>query len=201
MAPPRRRAEGGPARRATWAGWLAGLALAAGLAIGLQAAMHLPTAERVWLGQGVSGYLRARSGGELAVFGPAAGGWLRAAAPVWAAGLWPKVGVALVALALGMHGFSLGMALGAASALGPAGFGGAVLAVLPGNVLAVPTLSWLGARAASMSAARRGGIRPVPAGYVWLGVAVLGGVTLSSACEAALAPLLLRAAGIVPHLG
>jgi len=179
-----------------WSGWLAGLTLVCGVAAGVQAAAHLPAAERIGLAEGIAGYVRARSGGELAVFWPAASAWLRAAAPVWTAGLWPKVGVGLVALALGLHGFSLGMAFGTAAVLGPAGLGAAAVSVLPGNLLALPTLCYLGARAAGLALGRDGGFDRVPPAYLWLGAAALAGVTVSSACEAALAPLLLRAVGV-----
>lgn len=179
-----------------WAAWLAAAALVLGLSVGVRGAWSLPAAERLRLGQGVAGYLQARAGGRPAVLWPATTAWVRAAAPVWAAGLWPKVGVALVALSLGLHGFALGFACGTAAALGRAGLGAALLAVLPGNLLGLPALWWLATRAAALSAARRGGLRPLPGGYLWLGLVVGGGVLLSSVAEAVLGPVLLRAAGM-----
>ncbi len=183
-----------------WCGWLAGLALAGGVASGVQAALHLPAAQRLQLADGVAGYVRARAAGELAVFWPAASGWLRAAAPVWTAGLWPRAGVLMVALALGLRGFSLGMAFGTVAVLGPAGLAAAMVSTLPGNVFALPLLCYLGARAATLAVRRTGGGAGVPRGYLWLGAAGLGGVAVSSACEAALVPLVLRAAGVLPPI-
>lgn len=178
-----------------WPRPAAGVALLAGALAGVAAALHLPPAERGALASHVLAYAAARGQGRGSVFGPALAGWLRVAAPVWVAGMWTGAGLALVLGALLLHGFSLGFSLCVAAAGGWSGLGAGLAAVLPGNLLALPALWWLGARALDLAASRRGGARGVPAPYLQVGAAVLLLVTCSSLAEAALAPWLLRWAG------
>ena len=163
-----------------------------GLVAGALAAYALAPAERAALGTAVAAYVRSRAHGRGHVLGPALRGWLQAAAPVWAAGMVRVVGVPLALAALSLHAFALGMGLGVAAASGgPAGLVASALAILPGNLLALPALAWMGGRAVALAA--RPAASPLPSAYVRVGVTVLVGVTLSSVGEAELAPLLLHA--------
>ncbi len=166
--------------------------MAGGLVAGALAAYALAPAERAALGTAVAAYVRSRAHGRGHVLGPALRGWLQAAAPVWAAGMVRVVGVPLALAALSLHAFALGMGLGVAAASGgPAGLAASALAILPGNLLALPALAWMGGRAVALAA--RPAASPLPSAYVRVGATVLVGVTLSSVGEAELAPLLLHA--------
>ena len=179
-----------------WPRHATAVALAVGGLGGILAAWHLPGGDRGLLARDVLGYAAARAQGRGAVFGPALDGWLRTAAPVWLAGMWSVLGVPLVLGALAVHAFALGFALAvAASGGGWPGLQAGVAAVLPGNILALPALWWLGTRAVDLAAARRGTRRPVPQPYLQVGLVVLLVVTGSSVGEALVAPLLLRAVG------
>lgn len=186
----------GPGRsgRPWWGAWLAILALGLGGGCGLALAGRLTPEARAGLAAAIAGYVRLRAGQRAAPFWPAAAAWLRAAVPVWAAGLLPRLGQGLVALALALHGFALGLALGAAAALGPTGLAAAALSVLPADLLALPSLCYLGARAVRVANARARAGGAVPAAYWRLGAA-LGALALGSAGVAAAAPALLRAVG------
>ena len=170
-------------------------ALGAGALVGVLVAIGLgPQAQGDLAGQ-IFSYVQARADGRESVFGPALIAWLRAAGPVWLLGMWAGAGVALVAVALGLHGFALGLALGVACASGGwTGLGDGAMAILPGNVLALPALWWLSGRAMQLAASRGDGV--IPAGYVSAGVGVLMAVAASSLAESVLAPLLLRAGGL-----
>ncbi len=177
-----------------WARMLAAGALASGALLGLLAALALTPGTQGDLAGSIFAYAQERAAGDGAVFAPALGGWLRAAGPVWLLGMWPGAGVALVLVALGLHGFALGMALGVAGAAGGwTGLWTGLLAILPGNLLALPALWWLSGRALHLASTRGEG--PVPPAYVGVGLAVLAAVTASSLAESLLAPLLLRAGG------
>jgi hypothetical protein len=205
--PPARRAPRGAARlrrprlvhwvgRAPgWAGGAAAGALAAGAAVGLLAALGLPPERQAELAGSIVVYAQARARGQGRVFAAALAGWLRAAAPVWLAGMWPGLGVPLVLAALALHAASLGFVLGVAAAAGGwAGLAAGLGAVLPGNLFALPAVWWLGARALHQAAGRAG--RRPPSGYLLAGAAVLAAVSLSAAAETALAPPLLRLIGV-----
>lgn len=175
-----------------WPALAAAGALAGGFMAGAAAAYALAPSERAALAAAVAAYVRSRAHGRGDVLGPALRGWLQAAGPVWIAGMVRTVGVPLALAALALHAFALGMGLSVAAAGGGAsGLAAGALAILPGNLLALPALGWLGGRAVALAARPAPG--PLPASYVRLGAAVLVGVTLSSVGEAELAPLLLRA--------
>ncbi len=179
-----------------WPRRAAAAALVAGGLGGVLVAWHLPVGLRAYWAARVLAYAARRAQGRGAVFRPALDGWLRTAAPIWAAGLWPRVGAVVVLVALGLHAFSLAFGVAVAGAAGGwAGLHAGVLAVLPGNLLALPALWWLGSRAVDRAAARNTG-RPSRLGpYVQVGAGVLLAVTCSSLGEAALGPLLLRLGG------
>jgi hypothetical protein len=181
-------------RGPAWARAAAAAALAAGGAAGVLGALGLGPERQAELAGSVFAYAQARAGGQGDVFGPALEGWLRAAGPVWLGGLWPGAGLALVPLALGLHGFALGFGLAVAAAAGGwSGLLAGLEAVLPGNLLALPALWWLGTRALGLAASRRSAL---PVGYAAVGLAVLAAVAASSLGEAWLAPVLLRATGM-----
>lgn len=173
-------------------GALAGGALAGGITCHL-----LPGGRQALLGAAVLAYAHARAQGQGGALAPTVLTWLRAAAPVWLGGLWSSGGVPIILAALALHGFALGLGLGVASSAGGAhGLAASALALLPGNILALPALGWLGGRA--IRTALRPGREPLPArGYLRLGVAVLGGVAAVSLVEALLTPVVLQtAAGV-----
>lgn len=178
-----------------WARGLSAAALSAGALVGVLVALGLGPQAQGDLAGRIFAYVQSRADGGESVFGPALLAWLRAAGPVWLLGMWAGAGVLLVAVALGLHGFALGLALGVACAAGGwPGLGDGVMAILPGNVLALPALWWLSGRAIHLAASR--GDRPIPAGYVSAGIGVLLAVAASSLAESILAPLLLRAGGM-----
>ena len=182
-------------RQPAWARTLAAGALAAGALAGLLVAVGLAPQIQGDLAGQIYSYVQARAAGRGSVAGPALAGWLRVAGPVWLLGMWPGAGVGLISLALGLHGFALGLALGVAATVGGwPGLGAGVLAILPGNLLALPALWWLGGRALHLAATR--GETRVPLGYVAVGIAVLLAVAASSLAESILAPSLLRAGGM-----
>lgn len=178
-----------------WARALAAVALAAGALLGVLVALGLAPQVQSDLAGRIVLYAQSRADGGAQVFGPALAGWLRAAGPVWVLGMWPGAGVALVALALILHGFALGLALGVAAASGGwAGLGAGVTAILPGNLLALPALWWLSGRALHLAATR--GAARIPRAYWAIGIGVLLAVAGSSLAESMLAPALLRAGGL-----
>ena len=182
-------------RQPSWTRALAAAALAIGALAGLLVAVGMGPAMQGDLAGQIYAYAQARAAGRGPVAGPALAGWLRAAGPVWLLGMWPGAGVALVSLALGLHGFALGLALGVAATVGGwPGLGAGVLAILPGNLLALPALWWLGGRALHLAATREDA--RVPRGYVAVGIAVLLAVAVSSLAESVLAPSLLRVGGM-----
>lgn len=173
-----------------WSRRAAAAALGAGGVVGAVAALHLPAPERgYWAGR-VLAFAAWRTEGRGHVLRPALDGWLRAAAPVWAAGLWPGPGAVVVLLALALHAFALAFGLAVAAARGPGGLEAAVLAVLPGNVAALPALWWLASRALDRALAPPPARRLGP--YLGVGGVVLVAVACSSLGEAALGPVLLH---------
>lgn len=169
-------------------------ALLAGVLAGVVACRLLPGGRRAILGAAVLAYAHARAQGASGALGPTLLAWLRAAAPVWLAGFWVPAGAPLALVALGLHGFALGLGLGVAAARGGLpGLTASALTLLPGNILALPALTWLGVLAlhAALRPANQGLPRP---GYLAVGVAVLAGVALVSLVEALLTPVVLRVA-------
>jgi hypothetical protein len=182
---------------ARWPAWAVVGSLCAGLAAGVAAGHLLPGGRRAALGAAVLAYAHARAHGRSGDLAPTLLAWLRAAAPVWLGGLWSPGGAPIVLAALGLHGFALGLGLGVAGSTGGArGVLASALTLLPGNILALPALGWLGAHA--LRAALRPGREPLPsAGYLRLGAAVLAGVAAVSLVEALITPLVLQLAGVL----
>ena len=169
-------------------------ALAAGALAGGVTCHLLPADRQALLGAAVLAYAHARAQGHSGALAPTLLAWLRAAAPVWLGGFWAPGGVPIILAALGLHGFALGLGLGVAGSAGGArGLAASALALLPGNILALPALGWLGGKA--IRTALRPGREPLPAGgYLRLGVAILAGVAAVSLVEALLTPVVLRTA-------
>jgi len=191
---------------------LAALALVAGVATGAAATGWLPASERQSLDAYLGTFFRGLVNGQLAptagaVFRASLASELRLAAAVWAGGLF-AFGFPLALGALFARGFALGFTVGFLAAQeGSGGLLLAALAVLPGSLVAIPTLIASGAVAVAYSlrllVARLGRAprltRRDVGVYTGAAVASALALLLAGLADGYLVPGLVRALG--PHLG